>query len=209
MAAVGRERFVAGSSGHALLKVFDLRLPGGKAYSFLDAHTCKEEGAKGSLSKDQRPRSNEHLDIYDNAEIPKTNWSMFADAYGSVSRRHHDSSVYSLSVPSPDSSRLFIGLENRVLQMDFVSPVDEANRSCTRQSPALTETALTQSALQQQWNPNNDLLGLAAYSHVEVGDIKIRLQGSLGRYLTRKGDLYLDERWEFRTSPRFQQRRWR
>ena len=135
---IGQERFLAGSHHNACLKTYDLRMPGARVYSYLDAVT-----PYGKL-----PASQEILQVADtDAEAPRKYLSpslrqrdinIFLSLHVPPTRRlwqplpkHPDArlpryrgSVYSLSAPSPLSPTVFAGIENHVVQLDFKSTDD-------------------------------------------------------------------------------------
>jgi hypothetical protein len=135
---IGHERFLAGSHHNACLKTFDLRMPGARAYSYLDAVT-----PHGQLPASQRisypahrsfqpPRNDsstflheKEINIFLSLHIPPARrlWQPLP--------RHPDSrlpryrgSIYSLSAPSTFSPTVFAGIENDVIQLDFKSTDD-------------------------------------------------------------------------------------
>ncbi|SLM35962.1 WD40/YVTN repeat-like-containing domain [Lasallia pustulata] len=50
--ALGRERFIAGGARHSILKIFDLRMPGGKAYYAADLEACSPPTHSNALCCD-------------------------------------------------------------------------------------------------------------------------------------------------------------
>lgn len=108
---------MAGTSRHSLLKVFDLRL-GSKAYSYLDA----TNPIPNDEPRKQRP-----------ARKTK-DWSLFLKPHSATypgrgggnnwARRSAESSIYSLTSPSPTSPYIYAGVENAVVEMAFTSLLD-------------------------------------------------------------------------------------
>jgi WD40 repeat protein len=89
---MGHERFLAGAGRDALLKVFDLRLPSGRQYSYQSI---------------QSPT------------LPSTDSNFFVRADPTVPARH--SPTYALNTPSATSSTIYLGLESTVVSLDLVT----------------------------------------------------------------------------------------
>lgn len=113
---IGHERFLAGSHHNACLKTFDLRMPGARAYSYLDAVTPRGQ-TPASAEKD--------INIFLSLYVPPARrlWQPLP--------RHPDSrlpryrgAVYSLSAPSACSPTVFAGIEYDVIQLDFKATDD-------------------------------------------------------------------------------------
>jgi hypothetical protein len=134
---IGHERFLAGSHHNACLKTFDLRMPGSRSYSYLDATPSYGQGAASKKTHSTRidaqssencssPRQrNKEINIFLSLHVPPARrmWQPLP--------RHPDSrlpryrgSVYSLSAPSASSPTVFVGIENDVIQLDFKSTDD-------------------------------------------------------------------------------------
>ncbi|KAF2841849.1 hypothetical protein M501DRAFT_1054614 [Patellaria atrata CBS 101060] len=117
--SLGRERIVAGNSRNCLIKVFDLRMAGGRIYHYLNATASQSETIASPAPK----------------HPPTVDWNLFMNPRNLTSshnttwlnrwtRRTLESPVYSLSTPSFASPSLFAGVENNVVQLDFVSMLD-------------------------------------------------------------------------------------
>ena len=161
----GRERFVAGGAMHALIKVFDLRMPGERMYYATDAGTCSVE--------------------------PK-GWNVFIGK-GSASRVRGslsiESPVYSLSRPSQCSPTFFAGIEDRVVQVDLASVMDKYPDPVYG---GLPDTGHRATDIHRKWKPHNRILSLPMYEHND-GPVKLRMQREVGLYKgTFQG---WDERW--------------
>ncbi|KAK5234589.1 hypothetical protein LTR47_004623 [Exophiala xenobiotica] len=128
---IGHERFLAGSHQNGCLKTFDLRMPGARAYSYLDARPPSARPGHRSLEPSDTFKkihsSNTQRDI--NIFLtPTINygerlWQPLARRPARRANRYRGS-VYSLSSPSPSSPTVYAGIENHVLQLDFVSTDD-------------------------------------------------------------------------------------
>jgi hypothetical protein len=117
--AVGHEHFLAGSSENGCLRTFDLRMPGAKAYSYLNARPAQP------ISGPKKPAPRRGINIF---LTPTVN---FGERLWEPLPRHprkrsqgYRGSVYSLSSPSSSSPTVYAGIENHVLQLDFVSTDD-------------------------------------------------------------------------------------
>jgi WD40 repeat protein len=212
LACQGLERFVAGSSMHSMLKVFDLRFPGSHAY-----HTIPIPSATSSRSRRQDYTYSAVIDrIQDTSMKPVTSgWNVFLSprnsSRGGVNRhpyrpgpRNEDSPVYSLSIPSPTSANIYAGLEGAVQNLNFVSVLD------AHPDPLISYARDTlpeqeQHDIKKMYNPYNDVLNLGMYeqgSEEGLGmqlliqdDISSELAKNENRmaFAKRKG---LDERWK-------------
>ncbi|KAH9839619.1 F-box domain protein [Teratosphaeria destructans] len=120
----GQETLVAGTSRHSLLKTFDLRL-GAKCYSYLEASsTLPGNDTRVPRTRDWnlflRPTSN-----------TGGNWrggrgrGRGALQNTWVSRRSHESSVYSLAASSHHSPYIYAGVENAVLELASTAALDQ------------------------------------------------------------------------------------
>ncbi|KAL8793585.1 MAG: hypothetical protein Q9195_003848 [Heterodermia aff. obscurata] len=149
----GRERFIAGSSEYAQLKVFDLRMPGGRMYDYADAIP--------SSSSPSSSNCNIYLLHPPTSRRPTINRPI---------PRHAKSPIYSLSAPSPISPTFYAGLENGVIQLDAVSIFD-------RCPDPLFSTGLHSSSSppSAKWDPGQDAIDLRLYERV-TGNLTIRTQ---------------------------------
>lgn len=132
---IGHERVLAGSHQNACLKTFDLRMPGGRRYSYLDAAIRQRESIPTSnhsvLSNDLTSRVLDPTAVRRNINIfvaPKVYqnerlWQPLPRRQDRPLPRYRGS-IYSLSAPSPTSSTVYVGVENHVVQLDFVSTDD-------------------------------------------------------------------------------------
>lgn len=129
LAAIGHERFLAGSDQNACLKTFDLRMPGDHTYSYLDA--------RPSASPKRRSSASQNLVVRPHADRRSFNTFLSVRKWRNervwdplpLPRQHsgttnYSGSIYGLSVPSPTSPTVYAGIENHVLQLDFVGTDD-------------------------------------------------------------------------------------
>ncbi|EXJ94965.1 hypothetical protein A1O1_00083 [Capronia coronata CBS 617.96] len=134
--SIGHERFLAGSSQNGCLKTFDLRMPGGRVYSYLEARSTSSSSSSRrvatpdvQLSTESQP-SNARRDFNIFLTPPINHgerlWQPLSRRPGRRFNRYRGS-VYSLSSPSPMSPTIYAGIENHVMQLDFVSTDDFRN----------------------------------------------------------------------------------
>jgi hypothetical protein len=135
--AIGHERFVAGSVQNACLKTFDLRMPGAKVYSYLDAGSDQPvmPASAGSISPAIAPPPQQkgpvdeavsrQLNIFlaIRVQCPMRLWQPLPKQQLTNLPRYRGA-VYSLSSPSPASPTVYAGVENHIIQLDFASTDD-------------------------------------------------------------------------------------
>ncbi|KAL1591717.1 hypothetical protein SLS60_011716 [Paraconiothyrium brasiliense] len=209
LAIQGLERFVAGSSMHSMLKVFDLRFSGSHAY-----HTIPIPTTTNSRPKRQDHTYNAIIDRFQDTDTrPVTGgWNLFLSPRnsrpGGANRhpyrpgpRNEDSPVYSLSIPSPYSTNIYAGLEGCVQNLNFVSVLDPHPDPLISHSSAY----LPQDDIKAIYNPNNDVLNLGMYEQgseeglgmqlLTQDDVSPALATNESRkaFSKRRG---LDERWK-------------
>lgn len=192
----GRDRIVAGTSRHSLLKMFDLRVSGGSQYKWVDLsntnHADTSGGATGDWNLFINPR-----DRYANESWRGPNSWM---------RRSAEGSVYSLSSPSPTSPFIFVGVENAVVEFNFSSVLDKhpdpiftAGQDINTTQGAGRHKGQAKKKISYFGN-KNDILNLAMYSQGTDGSkeaMKLRTQMSVDETFTQgKGLPGLDERWK-------------
>ncbi|OCL13811.1 hypothetical protein AOQ84DRAFT_332091 [Glonium stellatum] len=205
----GRERLIAGASRHSMLKVFDLRVAGGRAYHYLDVPVT------AATKPNQSHRPNPHQPSQSHSAKASTHygWNLFLNPRNYVPRQHQRSShrsaespIYSLSLPSAASPTLFAGVENNVVQFDFVSMLDAHPDPLF--NPVLERSYRTgRIDVKSSWNPRHDILQLAMYeqSPENGGAVQLLRQAGVGRYRGEMGR-ELDERW--RDPGGLRHRRW-
>jgi len=113
LVTLGRERIVAGCAQHNALNIFDLRVPGGRQYHYLNhIGTSLPRNTMGSVVW-LTPRGESRY-IHSRGRGHRS-WS---------SRRAANSPVYSVSSPSPSSPHIYAGIENNVLELTFTGYCD-------------------------------------------------------------------------------------
>lgn len=200
---VGSERFVAGGGRHSIIKVFDLRLPGGKLYHATDLDPCST--ARHGMPK--RRNLKQHAgccEYHYEAKHSRRGWNVFLEP-GNKSKRNQTSPVYSLSRPSQCSPSFFAGIESTVLQLDMVSIMDQHPDPVFSNRPAAirdmpSTNGVMQDAIERRWNSQGDAASLPMYEH-DDGPVNLLMQQDVGHV---KGAIEgWDERWSCHRSYRW------
>ncbi|KAA6410799.1 MAG: hypothetical protein FRX48_05109 [Lasallia pustulata] len=116
--ALGRERFIAGGARHSILKIFDLRMPGGKAYYAADLEACSPPTHSNALC----------CDYHYQGRYDRRDWNIFlhppGPGFDKLGRRSAESPVYSLSAPAASAPWFYAGVEGAVVQFEMVGMMD-------------------------------------------------------------------------------------
>ena len=186
LCSFGHERFIAGGARHSVLKIFDLRMPGGKTYYAADLDHCSPEPAL--ISPDACCKYHEESRYTMDYNVYMTqDSSIMSKRYSS----RRESPVYSLAAASSFSPSIFAGLENNVLQLDLVSMMDKHPDLVFQ--PRGPWKGSRNEVIQARYNPNHDALNLVAVEHTVDRGIKAMKQAAVGeRTWGVKG---WDERW--------------
>ena len=187
----GRERFVAGGARHSIMKVFDLRMPGGKLYYAAKLDACSADtsfvdSAEAPSSSKSTCRNRHHR------ATNHQNWNVFLNVPRRRNMNHvPDSPVYSLSSPSASSPSWYAGIEGSVIQVDMVSMMDQHPDPVFKYGPE--KTGNKNIDVIAKWNPQHDALCLPAYKQTP-GSISLIRQRGVGDVRGFKKEL--DERWQ-------------
>lgn len=171
LATVGRERVIAGAAAQSLVKVFDLRMSGGRAYSYLDISSglqskASESDATGWIQEGSASASDAGWNIFSHEQ--KTSRG---------SHRQSQSPVYSLSRPSESSPSLYAGLENRVVHFNFTSALDKHPDPLFRVSRRAGRDGREAADLRDTWYPHNSSYrNLAIYEHNSASKFRLLQQ---------------------------------
>lgn len=186
----GRQGIIAGSSRNSLIKMFDIRMTGGRAYSY------------GNVAGTQGPE-----DIEYRARGSSNGWSLFLHPGESTSSsntrggnrrnsltssigdaRASASPVYSLSSPSAYSPSIFAGMEAQVTQIDIVDVFDK------HPDPIFHTERTNTVGSKWFWDPSNSSKNLAYYEHSQAN--KLRKQGfDWPENFSQMSDKGYDYRW--------------
>ena len=206
---IGEESFVAGGHQNACLKLFDLRMPCARPYSYLHArhttsHTNNRETGNEpyKLSFAKSTDMNILLALRMNAQTKTYEPYKQQNPNPRSVRRpdrslHYGGSVYSLSTPSPSSRTFFAGIENHVVQFDLASADDIANGRLGHD---------WELELDSTQGPDDGLLELAGYNrppitgdtdqYVSMGKVELRRQAPLDSLEKVSTDGPWDARWQ-------------
>ncbi|KIW16342.1 hypothetical protein PV08_06393 [Exophiala spinifera] len=129
---IGHERFLAGSSQNGCLKTYDLRMPGMRPYSYLEGRTqlSTSQAKPGdadtelSLSGSHKTRRDINIFLTPSVKYDERLWEPLRSGRRARRTERYRGCVYSLASPSPSSPTVYAGIENHVLQLDFVSTDD-------------------------------------------------------------------------------------
>jgi WD40 repeat protein len=181
---LGRERLAAGSSRHSIIKFFDLRVAGGRVYHYTDLELSTSDRLQTlSVSASEPGRSDWNLFLNPRNQIQQSQrWRRSAN-------RATESPVYSLSSPSPSSPSLFAGVEDNIVELDFVSMLDK------HPDPIFARGLLRDTRgninVARSWNPKSDVLNFAMVEHTKT--MRLRTQAGIGKYAGVLAGY--DERW--------------
>jgi len=190
---IGRERLLAGTAANSLLKIFDLRMIGGRVYSYMN--TNDQKSTLTTSARRQRKSETETADT-----IYEGGWNLFTsprspDYYRHrTNRRAGDSPVYSLSSPSPYSPNIYAGVEDNVVHLNFTSMLDEYPDPLFRKS--LFGNRATGLMVRKTWDPVRKCTSLNMYEQGANGDLPLRRQRLINTLSpTDKIIPGYDERW--------------
>ncbi|KAJ9659806.1 hypothetical protein H2198_002875 [Neophaeococcomyces mojaviensis] len=129
---VGQEKFFAGSHQNACLKIFDMRMDA-RAYDYTDAVRYTSPKSPMASGKPIVPqmlpasRSRKQINIFLALTVhyAQQPWQPLPSVHENTSRLpRYRGSIYSLSSPSPSSRTIYAGIENHVIQLDFMNTDD-------------------------------------------------------------------------------------
>ena len=116
---IGTERFVAGGARHSIIKVFDLRMPGGKLYHAANLESCSGASENGfwDFKSVKRMSCCEH---HYKSKSRRHGWNVFLRPKNNTSRHVGESPVYTLSRPSQCSPTFFAGVVRTFRRKSFL-----------------------------------------------------------------------------------------
>ncbi|MCJ1244057.1 hypothetical protein MMC30_001254 [Trapelia coarctata] len=183
---IGHERIIAGSARHSVIKVFDLRMTGGRVYfaantearkvqtAYSAGCTCSSKFCCCACLVKSKPNQG--------------NYNVFLQKQS----RGRESPVYALTSGAAYSPRIYAGLEGKVMQLDIVSMIDQfpdqafGGNKWVGSWPRGTR-------LKERYDPDRKVQSLAALEQTTTGAMKIRNQVEVGK---RGASLAgWDERW--------------
>ena len=193
LTSYGQERFVAGAARDAIMKVFDLRLPGCKKFY---AANLSSYPALSSLNGTASPLVKDYDEGHAATGNEPHNCNIFLRTHSTGRRSYGVSSgspIYSLSAPSEYSPTLFAGIEGQVLQLDLAAIMDRYPDPIYGSVPVSSNRA---GDIQRKWNPHGKVLRLSMYQHPASTNqsVQLRTQRPVNYY---QGQFWnLDERWD-------------
>lgn len=138
--SIGKDSFIAGGHQNACLKLFDIRRPGSRPYSYLNSRNRWQPTKNSELFPEPRwkaamshPATDVNVLLAIRLGIHTRIYAPLMNLHGNDRNNRHDrslryrGSIYSLSMPSPSSRTIFAGIENHVLQLDLASTDDILN----------------------------------------------------------------------------------
>ena len=196
--SLGHERFLAGGARHAILKVFDLRLPGGKCYFSSSVDNCSSNTSRNPPTPIP-PKSPACCAYHYETIHDRRDWSVFLNPRGPAfyrlgTRRSTESPIYSLSAPSAYSPSIYAGVEDSVVQFDIVSMMNKHLDPVFKNSLAPPRKLARDAQLRRKWDPDGEVLRLACYEQVAMGSMRLRVQTGVGDH--EGGVVGWDERWQ-------------
>lgn len=171
---VGRERIIAGSSSHSLLKVFDLRLAGGRAYGYQEINDV--------ITTSGDPEADETVKDEGRSSFSGFNVFVCQNRHVRSNRRRQpkESPIYSLSRPSAASPFLYAGLENSVVAFNFTSAMDPHPDPMF--SSAIQYTREGRFDPSRTWfSTNAEPFALTLYEQIGTRNMQMLYQRNLGR----------------------------
>lgn len=182
----GRDKIIAGTSRHCLLKIFDLRVSGGSQYDYAEVAGVDDSANCGG---------DWNIFINPRERYANSSWR----GPNSWMRRSAEGSIYSLTSPSPTSPFVYAGVENAVVEFNFSSVRDQ--HPDTIFSACNYKKSKPEICHKPMWlNSRRDVLNLAMYSQGTDDSreaMKLRTQRSVDDTLAQETSLAgLDERWK-------------
>lgn len=209
LACQGLERFVVGSSMHSMLKVFDLRFPGSHAYHSIPvAHKSppkRQDYTYNAIVEDAGSQLSPISGGWNLYLNPRDNSQYHRNQQPSRPLPPVQSSpVYSLSIPSPTSPNLYVGLEGAVQNLTFLSVLDQHPDPLHSQSIHRFSDS-NHIDIKSSYNPIGDVLNLGMYEQGSLEGLGMHLLvqdgiwAGLAKNKARKDFARhrgLDERWK-------------
>ncbi|KAK2744092.1 hypothetical protein FQN55_006960 [Onygenales sp. PD_40] len=130
---IGQERFLVGSGVNALVKIFDMRMPG--RYSYMDAYPPMNPQTNAVPNHTNNNNHHHHTaNLKDSLTYPRKDISIYLSQKPSPNSRlplpltrdrlRYRGPIYTMSLPSPSSSTLYVGVEANIIRLDFASTDD-------------------------------------------------------------------------------------
>lgn len=201
---IGRERFLAGSSTNACLKIFDMRMDA-RVYAY-PGRVRSNAPSRSALAKHSNPDALTHgrarglwqrdinIFVAPLTSFNKLPWQPLPAQTDSRRLQRYRGSIYSLSSPSPSSSKVYTGIENHVIELDFVNTDD---------------IVVNRSGIADRVLDHGPVLNLSCYErprpgHESTDTILLRKQADWQDRAVKSEDCEAgwDQRWRLRTPSR-------
>ena len=189
IATIARERLVVGTSSHSLLKIFDLRMAGGRVYDYLDANPTSASRVRASKRAANFPKAPPGL-WQPGCNVFLDNRSGRHNSFYKASRRKN-SPVYALSSPAPWSPTIFAGLEGGLTQLDVVSTSDR--HPDPTYSGQIEREWSGENHVSRTRNSTRDHVSLTMHEQTENFTTRLHYQERPGKYSAQQA--HLDDRW--------------
>ena len=193
---LGRERFVAGGARHTTMKVFDFRLPGGKAYYAVDVEPCSSSST--GQPPTPAPKGVCCTYHYENKHN-RRDYNVFLDQQQRLPSRTHyqfsrsgESPIYSLAASSAYSPCIYAGVEDNVIQIDIMSMMEKYPDPIYKYGAQCR--AGNRSDRMAKYDPRGLVLNLALIEQTNGAGMMLRSQAPIGARNTQTIPGW-DERW--------------
>lgn len=127
---IGQERFLAGSHQNACLKTFDMRM-NARVYDYRGViqpqRDIDRQSRQGLMPQPSVPESRSRdINVFLALTVHRASqpWQPLPGRHNNARLPRYRGSIYSLSSPSPSSATVYAGIENHVIQLDFVNTDD-------------------------------------------------------------------------------------
>ncbi|KAJ5157130.1 uncharacterized protein N7482_008230 [Penicillium canariense] len=120
--AFGHDRFLIGSGGNALIKLFDLRCT---SYSYLEARGPQAAAPSNApIEHNQGQYPSKDFNIFLSAQPPPSFNRHITSRPTRMGSYSYRGPIYSMSTPSPSSPTVYTGIAGGLIRLDFASTDD-------------------------------------------------------------------------------------
>lgn len=166
---IGQNQFVAGGARHSMLKFFDLRAASARPLGRTNIDQADEHPTY------RAPRKDSGWNLYLNPRNESQRGARWQQPL-----RETTSPIYSLSSPSPNSASLIVGVENSIVELDFISMMDKHPDPLFARGVVRSQRGDIN--VVKSWNPKDDVLNFGMYEHSMTGAVKLKTQARVGKY---------------------------
>jgi hypothetical protein len=177
----------------SMVKFFDLRVSGGRAYHYAQIHATTTRKAPPKMT-DWSVFLGPTMDSGGPARPPRREGQRSVGPTREE-QRAAASPVYSLCSPSPRSPFLFAGLENNIVQLNLTSMADK------HPDPLFTNGKVDHVDARANWDSDGRVMNLAMYNHQPTGKVELYHQvGATRLTAPSTTSIGFDKRWRKSTS---------